>query len=93
MAAKPFAIPGSSGVVGPTTTNNVLFHGFVVHETAGATAVARLRDSGAVGGLIVGEISLAANASADLYNADILCRGGLYFELVSGAIEGSVFVE
>lgn len=93
MAAKPFTIPGSSGTVGDTTTNNVIYHGYAVHETGGATAVARIRDGGVVGGKIIDVISLASGGVASNHSANVLARNGLYFELVSGAMEGSVFAE
>lgn len=88
-----FAAPGSSGTVGPTGID-VTYYGFSLRETAGSTAVVRIRAGGVVGGTILDTISLAANESAreDYFPQGLRAAGGLYYQLVSGAVEGAIRV-
>lgn len=86
------ALPGSSGAVGPTSDGATYF-GFAACETAGSTAQFRVR-VGTVAGLILDSIKLAAGESASAWYGPqgIVAGGGLYYELVSGTIEGSLRV-
>lgn len=92
MSATAVAIPGASGALAPTTGNNITYYGFSARETTGTTAaVFRVRDGGVVGGLILDTVKLAPGESArEYYTQGLNARGGLYFELVSGALEGSI---
>lgn len=68
------------------------YYGFSLRETSGsATATCRVRETGA-SGKILDTIQLVAAESAREYYAPqgIRCDGDLYFELVSGAVEGSI---
>jgi len=82
------SIPGVSGVAyeGAGT-----FKGFTVAETAGATAKIRFRRQN-VNGPIVAVKTLTANESATTGLPDGINVNGIYVEIVSGAIEGSLFV-
>lgn len=65
-----------------------VYYGFSFRETTGsAGAVFRIRTGGASG-----DISLAAGESArhDYSPGGIDARDGIYFELVSGTVEGAV---
>lgn len=67
----------------------------VIHatrETAGAAAVYRLWDSADASGQLLLSISLSANESTrDFFPMHYLpFNTGLYFELVSGAVEGNI---
>jgi len=69
----------------------------VVHatrETAGSTAVYRLWDSDSAAGALLLPVSLVANESTrdDFQPHHLPFNTGLYFELVSGTLEGSVTV-
>jgi hypothetical protein len=71
---------------------NVTYCGFSLRENAGtpAAAVVRIREGGATG-TILDTISFAASGSwRECYDDGLACNGDLYFELVSGSVEGSV---
>lgn len=83
------AIPGASGPLGST---DVTYYGFTIRETSGtAAATVRLRAGGATG-LILETIALTSAASARAWHGPqgIRCDGGLYVEIVTGAVEGTV---
>jgi hypothetical protein len=69
-----------------------VYQGFTIRETAGAAAVVRIFDNAsAASGPILEEISLAANASAaEHYPGGIEAFAGIYVDVVSGAVSGSV---
>lgn len=65
--------------------------GWSLRETGGAAAVVRLRD-GDGSGVILATIALAANASSQEWRPEGMTTGnGIFMELVSGAVEGSVY--
>ena len=69
--------------------------GFSIRETAGAAAVVRLRVE-TVSGTILETLSLTANASLGVvYGRGNAKRSqdGVYVQVVSGTIEGSLFDE
>lgn len=68
--------------------------GWALRETAGATALAYLRDGVDPDGAIIVPISLSAGESTrDVYIPGGLSFGrGLFLDVVSGAIEGSVWL-
>lgn len=68
--------------------------GFTIRETAGSTAVVRLFDNAsAASGTPLEEISLAANESrSELYVHPVWARNGIYVQVVSGTVAGSVRV-
>jgi hypothetical protein len=87
-AAHPTNLPGASGLVIAETT----LMGFTSRETSGtATAFFRLR-AGTVTGTILETVTLAAGEStSDWYGpSGIAAAGGVYYELVSGAVAGAV---
>ncbi len=83
------ALTGSDQVV---RTTHGTYSGFSIRETAGATAVVRVYDNAsAASGTLLDSISLAANESArEYYLAGIAVANGIYVDVVSGAIEGSI---
>ena len=70
----------------------VFYAGFTIRETAGATAVVRIFDhASAASGTVLEEISLAANESArEYYPGGLHAAKGVYVDVVSGAVAGSV---
>lgn len=68
--------------------------GFSFRETAGATAVLRLRDGNSTSGDIISVASFAANESIRDWFAlpGITYKYGVYIEVVSGAIEGALYL-
>ena len=77
-------------VVDRAAGQNVMYMGFTLRETAGATALVRVRVNSATG-RILDVIPLAANEGvSDYYDDGIYCDGDLYCEIASGAVEGSI---
>lgn len=70
------------------------YFGFSIRETAGATAVVRIYDNNSAAGTLVDSISLAALESAREFYPDGIQTivGGLYVDIVSGTVEGSIRV-
>lgn len=68
------------------------YHGFTFRETAGSTAVIRIYDNAsAASGTLLDSISLSANESArEFYECGVRCKNGIYVDVVSGTVEGSV---
>lgn len=78
---------------GTTTSvkNNAVYFGYSLRETAGVTAVVRIRTGGS-SGKILDTVALAANESArECYLPQgLMAEDGIYFEKVSGTVEGSI---
>jgi hypothetical protein len=70
------------------------YFGFSFRETAGSTATIRVYDALTATGTLLDSIQLAANESArEFYGPDgIKCSTGVYVDIVSGTVEGSVRV-
>lgn len=90
MAVRPVALSGSSqAILGAAG----LYHGFSVEETAGATARIRVYDNTSAAGTRVETITLSPNESArEYYGTGIAVTNGVYVEIVSGTVAGSVRV-
>jgi len=89
--ANPVALTGLDQQVaaGP----GALYAGFTIRETASAAAVVRVFDGTSSSGVLIDEISLAGDDSARAFYADgIRCSGGVFVEVVSGDIAGSVLI-
>lgn len=88
--SSPIALTGSDQAARATAC---IFQGWTIRETAGAAAYVRMYDNAsAASGTLVGEVSLAANGSSTIVGAGIRCTAGLYVDIVSGTVEGSVFI-
>lgn len=88
----------ATGTALPTADAQLLtgqgsFRGVVVRETAGSTAGIRIYDGTSTSGVLLADVVLAANGSA---NVDLptgrAYKTGLYLDVVSGAIAGTYFV-
>jgi len=68
--------------------------GFSFRETAGSTAVIRLRDGNSTAGDLISTIGLAANESIRDWFAlpGVTYKYGLYIEVVTGTIEGALYL-
>jgi hypothetical protein len=81
-------------VAGPVTTGGARrYQGFSLRETSGsAGATVRVYNGVSAAGVLLDTISLLANESAreDYGGRGLLAPLGIYFELVAGAVEGSV---
>lgn len=88
MGSTPFPLPGASGNV--TAAGAGVLVGFTVRETAGTAAVLRLRDGS--GGMILAVISLVAGESVREQLPEVVFSSRVYLELVSGTVEGTVFI-
>lgn len=89
-AAVPYNVTGS----GQVFTGRCIFRGLSVRETAGATAAVRLYDNTSAAGTIVAPVSLPANGSFSIAAPDggVQAGIGLFWSVVSGTVEGSVWV-
>lgn len=86
----PVNLTGSDQQIRP---GPAIYAGFTIRETAASTAVVVIYDSTSASGLILEEISLAANESArEFYPGGIWASTGIFVDVVSGAVTGSVRV-
>lgn len=94
--ARAVNISGSSQALRPSAG---MYRGFTMRETSGTTAaVVRLWDSAsAASGNLVETISLSAKESTSDFlgggsgsDEGVILTAGLYVEIVSGSVEGSV---
>lgn len=87
------ALTGSDQAV---RASGCTYHGFTIRETSGvAVAVVNIYDNAsAASGTLLDTISLAANESAreDYLPQGIRAGNGIYVDVVSGAVAGSVRV-
>lgn len=87
-----------SGVIALTgadqavSTQGCEYMGFSIRETAGARAVVRIYDNDdAASGKLLDTVSLLPNESVrEYYPEPIFARVGVYVDVVSGAVEGSI---
>lgn len=91
---RPAAVPNTVGVSGQVLATPGTFKGVSVRETAGATAAVRIYDNAnAAAGVLLAAISLPANGSHSISIPDgVRVANGIYWSVVSGAVEGSVWV-
>lgn len=90
--ANAVALTGSDQVVAAGRT---YYRGFSIRETSGsASAVVRIYDhASAASGTVLDEISLVAGESArEWYEGGVWAANGVYVDVVSGAVAGSVRV-
>lgn len=90
--AHPVALTGSNQAA---KTSRTYYRGFTIRETSGtASAVVRIYDNdAAASGTVLDEISLNAGESArEWYESGIWAVNGVYVNVVSGAVAGSVRV-
>lgn len=90
--ATSIALTGAGQLVrtGPTE-----YRGFAIRESAGAPAAAviRIYDGISAAGVLLETISLAASESArEWYGGSqpLLAGNGIYVDIISGTVEGSV---
>lgn len=87
--ARSVALTGSDQAV---LAGAGVYRGICLRETAGSTAAVRVYDNpAAASGTVIGAFTLAANASADVVHDGIWVTG-VYVDVISGAVEGSVRV-
>lgn len=90
--ARSTALTGSNQAI---CTDQATYAGFTIRETSGgAAAVVRIWDNAsAASGTLLEEISLASGESArEFYAGGILATLGVYVQVVSGAVAGSIRV-
>jgi hypothetical protein len=83
-------LTGSDQVI---LAERTVYRGFSVRETtAVSNAVLRVYDNASMAaGTVIDEISLLPNESArEYYNGGIFTEFGIYVEIVSGAVAGSI---
>lgn len=89
VPASAVALTGSDQVV---LARPGLYAGYTIRESAAATAVVRIFDhASAASGTCLEEITLTAGESArEYYPAGITAAAGIYVDVVSGSVTGSV---
>lgn len=83
------ALTGSDQAI---RTGAATLTGWVVRETAGSTATLRIFDGTSAAGTVVGAVSLPANGVSVVPDLAVRCVAGIYVDILSGAVEGSVLV-
>ncbi|GLY55216.1 hypothetical protein [Lentzea sp. NBRC 102530] len=89
-AATAIALTGSDQVV---SARPAFYRGAAISETAGSTAVVRIYDNAsAASGTLLATIRLAANETFDVLfdGFGVRAVSGIYVDVVSGAVEGSI---
>lgn len=95
MPAVTKTIPATTTADIAIQTGQAVLFGLAVEEDAGSPAVARfvLRDGTSASGAIVLPVRLAASDSKFLMLPDgILFRNGIFLDMISGSINGSLFI-
>jgi len=90
-AATPTALTGSDQLI---RTGPSIYRGFTIRETSGTTAaVVRIHDGVTAAGTVLDTIALNPGESArEWYHPGIHATTGVYVDVVSGAVAGSVRV-
>lgn len=90
-------VPGSSGVLTPSFPSQGImeYKGFALAETGAAAAKIRIREGGTITGKIIDVITFTSLQSFREYlpTQGVIVTGGLYIEVVSGAVEGSIRID
>lgn len=88
VPATPVAVTGDQLV----HNGLAVYRGFTLRETAGAVATVRIFDGTSAAGTLLDTVAFAANESRSEYYPDggIRASTGIWFEVVAGAVEGSV---
>lgn len=85
---RAYALTGSDQLV---YTGVGFYGGFSVRETAGSTAAIRVYDGTSASGTLLDTIGLAGLESArESYVNMLQFSNGIYVDIVSGTVEGSV---
>lgn len=70
-----------------------MYMGCSIRETAGSTAVVRIYDGTTAAGVLLETLSFASGGSArEYYSGGVQADGGIFVDIVSGSVEGSVRV-
>jgi len=87
---QPVALTGSDQQV---ATGGAWYCGYTVRETAGAAAIVRVYDGTSASGRFLGQVTLAANGECEIVHPrGVRAAGGVFVDIVSGAVAGSVLV-
>jgi len=87
-----FATPAPASGTLAISTRRARYHGYALRDSGGAGAVVRIWDSpSAASGTILDTINLAAGESAaPFYEKGIEAQTGIFVQVVSGTVEGSI---
>lgn len=87
MAARPHGFT-SDGLLAVGASR---YHGFAVRETTGTDpAVVRVREASGAGELLDTISLLPGESLGAWYQTGMVIRGGVYVDVVSGAVEGTI---
>lgn len=92
---RTISFSGASGAVALVPAPVLYYRGVRLRETAGVTAAIVVWDNAsAASGTILDEISFIANESVrETYGPPQIARYGLYIQVVSGTVAGSILVD
>lgn len=87
--ARAIALTGSDQLI---RTGGAIYRGFTIRETAGAAATIRIHDGTSASGTLLDVVGLAIGESArEWYDTGgIWAENGVYVDIVTGTIEGSI---
>ncbi len=89
VSANPKAFTADGQIL----SAGAIYRGFAVRETAGSTAEIRIYDGTSTSGTFIGGTTLAANAQVTtIVDGGLWCAGGIYVDVVSGAVSGSIWI-
>lgn len=88
------AVQAKAIATGLKRTGKGKYYGFSVRETAGAAAVIRIYDGVTAAGLLLETLAFGPNeCMGDFYAGGIMCQVGVYVDVVSGTVEGTVRID
>jgi len=87
--ARAIALSGADQAV---YTGGAIYRGIVLRETAAAPAQVRVYDGTSAAGILLDDVALAASASASTWYGDggIWASTGIFVDIVTGTVEGSL---
>ncbi len=93
----PVPLPGASGAISEVSVPGGVFGGFVVHATGSASIVKFYDNASAAAGTLLGLADLTAAGTVGSWalvelKHPLSVVNGVWFDLVSGAVEGSVYI-
>jgi hypothetical protein len=92
----PLSVPGASGAISGIGVPGGIFGGYLVHAVGGAAVVKFYDNASAASGTLLGAADLAASGVGSWayvqLTPPVRITAGVYFEIVSGAVEGSILI-
>lgn len=88
---RTYVLSGASQLVPLPPSPFIYYRGFSIRETAAAPAIVKVYDGTSAAGTLVDSIAFAAGQSVrESYGPPKILKAGLYVQVVSGSIEGTI---